>query len=527
MNCSATIANSLWIGSSLPSLAKFRRALDKPAEVQSALLRNLLGCNGDCAYGRAHHFREICNYDEFVRRVPLVDYDDIEPWIERIRRGETRVLTNDPVTHLIPTSGSTGARKLIPFTAGLQRELNRAIGPWIAGLAWQCPQILFGPAYWSITPALPPVETGPSAVPIGFADDASYLGGVNGRLIRAALAAPDELGRITNLDEFRYRTLLCLLRQRELRLISIWHPSFLALLLEALPNHWEKILTQLYRGERRRARELERADPDEPETLWPRLQVISCWGDGPAESAMADLRGRFPKALVQAKGLLATEAFVTIPFAGLHPVAVRSHFFEFIDESGRVHLALELREQQTYEVVVTTGGGLWRYRLRDRVRVAGFVGGTPSLQFLGRSGNVSDLFGEKLSETFVAQTIRETLAISSTTRRFALLAPDEDAAGCGYTLYLEGAPPRDLAETLDQALRRNPHYAGCRDLGQLLPVRVFAITSGGYEAFVRRSAAKGVRLGDIKPLSLSREPGWSQLFPGAYVQPLSKILMTR
>ena len=512
MNWPATIANSLWIGSSLPAWVNFQRALDRPAEVQRNLLRRLLSTNSDCAYGRAHGFGEIKSCEEFTRRVPIVDYENLAPWIDRIRAGEPRVLTSERVTHLIPTSGSTGARKLIPFTAGLQREFDRAISPWMADLVRQHASILFGPAYWAITPATEPADAEASAVPVGFADDASYLGGAKSRLVRAAMVVPDESGQVHDLEEFRFQTLLCLLRQRDLRIISVWHPSFLTLLLDALPQHWEKILATIHRENKPRAGELEKINLQLPAALWPHLRVISCWGDSHAELSLADLRRRFPQVLVQPKGLLATEAFVTIPFAGLHPVAVRSHFFEFMDEQGRAHLVHELREGETYAVVVTTAGGLWRCRLHDQIQVAGFLGRTPSLRFIGRSGNVSDLFGEKLSEMFVAKVIQEALAGADPPPRFVLLAPDEDAAGWRYTLYLEGAPPPNLAAMLDVALRENPHYAHCRALGQLQAVRVFTIAALGYETFVRRLVAEGRRLGDIKPGPLCCTAGWSKFF---------------
>src|SRR2546426_7503148 len=108
----------------------------------------------------------------------------------RIRQGEANVLTHAPVTHLIPTGGSTGARKLIPFTAGLQREFNAAIGPWLVDLQRQSPGVIGGPAYWSVTPALPDTTAEESAVPIGFDSDAAYLGGTRRRLAEAVLAVP-------------------------------------------------------------------------------------------------------------------------------------------------------------------------------------------------------------------------------------------------------------------------------------------------------------------------------------------------
>src|SRR4051812_40835567 len=108
MNWPASLANSLWVGSSLPAWMNFRRALDRPAEAQWNVLRELLARNATCAYGRAYGFGEIKSYGEFARRVPLLAYEDMAPWVDRIRAGEPQVLTNERVTHLIPTSGSTG-----------------------------------------------------------------------------------------------------------------------------------------------------------------------------------------------------------------------------------------------------------------------------------------------------------------------------------------------------------------------------------------------------------------------------------
>jgi hypothetical protein len=252
-------------------------------------------------------------------------------------------------------------------------------------------------------------------------------------------------------------------------------------------------------------------------TIWPHLRVISCWGDCAAALALQYLRKRFPAVCIQPKGLLATESFVTLPFANHYPLAVTSHFFEFIDSQGAVVPAEEVHEGEEYELVVTTASGLWRYRLGDRVRVTSWLTKTPSLKFLGRNGNVSDLFGEKLSEPFVAQALSEVFG--NKTPRFALLAPDEDELGCRYTLYIEGQPESNSADVLDRALRQNPHYAYCRDLGQILPPRIFLIDSRGFESYAAHQAANGARLGDIKPTLLSRTNGWSNVFSGAYFRP--------
>jgi hypothetical protein len=350
------------------------------------------------------------------------------------------------------------------------------------------------------------------------------------------MAVPAELRQVSDMEQFRYLTLLCLLRQHDLRLISIWHPSFLSLLLDALPTCWESLLRDIEHGTcrysgsfpltflqvlkrhpmPRRARQLREADRTKPETIWPHLRIISCWGDGHAKFAKAELESRFPSTFIQSKGLIATECVVTIPLSRSCPLAVNSHFFEFIDEQGRICLAHDLKISKIYEVVVTTGGGFWRYRLQDQVEATGFVGNTPSLRFMGRVGNVSDRFGEKLSEHFVAQAIQEAIG-AMPSLQFVVLAPDEDRSGCRYTLYFEGDITNEIAARLDTLLCRNPHYAWCRKTGQLKPLRLFRINDSGYKTFVGRERLRGKRIGEIKPCCIAKESGWSSHFQGDYL----------
>ncbi len=536
MKTGAAFANSAWLAASVPAWLRFRTALQHPAETQRRLLRGLLAGNAATAYGRAHGFGEIRDYGQFHARVPIVEYDDVQPWIARIMRGEHAVLTREPVTRLVPTSGSTGGRKLIPFTAAFHRELNAAIGSWMVDLCLRHPSVPRGPAYWSVSPAIADSTLEKSAVPIGFDDDSAYLGGFKQRLAENTFAVPSALRLVADLECSRYLTLLCLLRQRDLRLVSVWHPSFLALLLDALPRRWDELLADIANGgcarrdlppavsramqtsaQPARARELRGADPAKPLTLWPFLKVVSCWGDGQAALAFADLQRRLPGVVLQAKGLLATEAFVSIPLRGKHPLAVTSHFFEFADARGAVFPAEDLKRGETYSVIVTTAGGLWRYRLGDFVEVDGLVGKTPSLRFLGRGRSVSDLRGEKLAEPFVTRAIAETCAVLGFATPFAMLAPETDSAGAwSYTLFAEGTALPELTARLDAALRENPHYALCRDLGQLGPLRSFQIVSHAYETFCAVGISEGQRPGDIKPRALSSRTDWRQRFSAGH-----------
>jgi hypothetical protein len=315
----------------------------------------------------------------------------------------------------------------------------------------------------------------------------------------------------------------------------VWSPTFLTTVLEHFLTHRDEILDRLRKhgGPRveRRADFLDAISSDGRNTaffeeVWPELQVISCWTHGPSEIYAQNLRRFFPNVEIQGKGLIATEGFVSFPFQdGLDPVlAVTSHFFEFQHlDGGRVSLAHEMTLGQDYRVLVTTGGGLYRYPLGDRVRVTGFSQGAPCLRFLGREGNVSDLFGEKLHGTAVEAVVRRVLANQAVQARFFLLAPVPGQVGTGYALFLDSDPVPDaskLCRELEVGLAENFHYAHCRHLGQLCQARLFAVrqnTASAEEVFQRQMLSRGMKAGDIKPLPLDCHSGWERLFHGHFV----------
>ena len=504
MNAGTLLANALWAAGNLGAARRFAAALREPEAAQAAWLRARLRRDAESEFGREHGFGGIADYAEFARRVPLRSWEDFAPWVERVRGGEANVLGMERVTHLAPTSGSSGARKLIPFTAGLQAGFSAAVGAWMTDLVRTRPGLLGGPSYWSVS-SLVEEDDGGGKVRVGFADDAEYLGGMRAWLVRRALAAPAELRHERDMETFWLRTLGCVLARRDLRLISVWHPSFLELLLAAAERHWEGVCGEMNNAAR--AAELKALGPKAWARWWPGLRVISCWGDQAAEAGCRELRRKFPDVLVQAKGLLATEAAVTIPWGGEYPLAVTSHFFEFIDEAGEVRQAHELEPRKSYEVVVTNGGGLWRYRLGDVVECTGRVMATPTLRFLGRAGNVSDLCGEKLSEAFVGEVLRGLWAAGGERPELAMLRAREDVAGYELVVSRNGGDTAELAERLETALAENPHYAGARRLGQLAGVLV--VVMGEDEARAELLKRKG-RLGDMKPLVMVGRKGASQ-----------------
>lgn len=527
--------NSAWIAACSRESARFTAALGRVAEAQTTILLDLLKKNAATRFGTKHGFANIRSVAEYQSQVPVAGYDALTESIEAIASGEPGVLTADRVSLFQPTSGSSAPTKLIPWTATLGREFRRGISPWLAALYRRRPALLGGTAYWSISPPTTAVRK-QGRLPVGFDHDAEYLGFFGKKLFPLVSAAPPELAQCSEMHEFKMKTLAALLADENLRLISIWSPTFLTTLLEDLVARRGEILDALSRSGRAgaydRAGYLQRIMSEFThhvsfEQVWPKLKVISCWTHGPSEIYAEHLQTLFPNVEIQGKGLIATEAFVSLP---LHedkdPVlAVTSHFLEFQDVANeKVFLAHELVPGKTYRVIITTGGGLYRYSLGDLVRVTGFIQDAPCMRFIGREGEVSDLFGEKLQATFVEDVIRRALAQQGLNPRFFLLAPLAEAmAKPGYALFLEagaGWNAAILQRNLEAGLAENFHYKHCRRLGQLSRARIFQIDRGSLSSeavFQQEMASRGIKLGDIKMCALDGQTGWEQRFGGQFV----------
>jgi hypothetical protein len=556
------LANHLWMFVCGIESRKYQKALLNIARTQERLLLSLLRNNAATEYGKKYGFARIQSVPRFQAQVPITEYSDYQPYLQRIAAGGQKILTVEPVLLFELSSGSTAASKLIPYTCRLKQEFVAGINPWVKNLYAHYPGLYRGKAYWSLTPVVQKPYDVAGDLAVGFEEDREYFGFMERYFLDQLFAVPGEVRYISEITTFRYVTLLFLIKERELALISVWNPTFFILLLKPFTEWRERLIEDLcsgtihapgeleeplYRKLRQklgcnveRARELRNilgpGQSREPvggrslyEQIWPHLQLISCWTEANAAMHLPELQKLFPSTAIQGKGLIATEGFVSFPFVGetgARP-AFTSHFLEFEEvdaagnRTGTIKLAHEIEAERTYTVILTTGGGFYRYRLGDLVRVAGYAGHCPRIRFVGKESMNSDLYGEKLNEFHVRQCLEKTLVHFGAKPLFSMVAPELDNE-TGYVLFLEFEPAaRPAADELsgwagflETNLQENFHYRYCRRLGQLKPVRVFVINGLGLETYYRVCREFGQRDGDVKLYALHHRTGWVQQFDG-------------
>ncbi|MHB1424399.1 MAG: GH3 auxin-responsive promoter family protein [Gemmataceae bacterium] len=520
-------------------LAEFEASTHSPREVQEALLRGILAHQSGTAFGRDHRFDAIRTVEDFRHQLPVAGYEYFEPYLARLRRGETTALLSDPRIYMFAlTSGTTAVRKFIPVTQQYLDDYRRGWNIW--GL-----KVLRDHAGVRMQPILqmsgdPDEFRTESGVPCGAVTGLTAQ--MQRRLIRVLYSVPASVARIKD-PRSKYYAVLRYSIPRKIGVILAANPSTLINLARAgdkdkealirdihdgtlshhldLPADIRANLSRRLRKNKERARQLEeivqRTATLYPKDYWPTDCILGNWMGGSMTAYLRHYPRYFGDAPVRDVGLIASEGRMTIPLADGTPAGVldvTTHYYEFIPEAEgdspqpTILGAHELKEGANYFILLTTAFGLYRYHIHDLVRVAGFHNRTPLIEFLSKGSHIANLTGEKLSEHHVTQAMTEVMRDLDVTLTAYSVAPcwpnDESANGAGaafeqpyYGLFLEHADLANasmghvLVERLDARLRQlNSEYESKRQSERLGPVKLEMVRTGFWLHWDRQRLLK-------------------------------------
>jgi hypothetical protein len=90
---------------------------ENPIAAQREVLQDLVTSAQYTEFGRKHNFSSLYNVREFKKNVPIHEYDDLKPYIQRSMDGEQNLLWNTPVNWFAKSSGTTSEKsKFIPVS---------------------------------------------------------------------------------------------------------------------------------------------------------------------------------------------------------------------------------------------------------------------------------------------------------------------------------------------------------------------------------------------------------------------------
>lgn len=528
MGLLSSVAQAWTVQRAVRDLARYDKAVRDPRGTQHGVLFDQLGRERETAFGREHRFGDIHTLADFRRQVPILSYEDLEPYIQRVQQGDTQALFHRQRVRMFAlTSGTTQARKFIPVTDRVLDSYRRVWTAW-GLLAYSAHRSLFQHARLTLVGDWDEFRT-PAGIPCGSIS--GFTAQLQNWIVRRGYVLPPESGKLAD-----HRAKYYLAWRLGLgRTVGSWmspNPSTLLNLARFGTEHAEALLRDLRDGtlsreyrwpdsvqravrsqlapQPARVRELEqilnRTGDLRPRDVWPELKLLGCWTGGSMGVYLRSFPEQFGDAVVRDLGLLASEGRMTFPIEDQTPSGVLeivSGFFEFVpvDEidapQPTVLEAHELIEGRDYYILLTNASGLYRYNIRDVVRCTGWHHATPLLAFLNKGSGIASVTGEKLTEHQVVAAMSAALAsLNLTLSTFSLVPLWRDQQPYyGLLIEEDDLPDRDagkrLAAALDAELERaNYEYATKRQSDRLGPVRIRWLPVGAWGEWQKTRLAK-------------------------------------
>lgn len=419
-----------------------------PVEVQDEAFKSLISFASNTEFGKKFDFKRIRSYEDFSSKVPVCDYDEFKPYIEKILNGQQNVCWPTEIKWFAKSSGTTSDKsKFIPISKESLENCHFQSGKDIYAI------------YADKKPNTK-VFVGKTLViggstNINLNNEKSYYGDLSAILIK-------------NLPFWTY---FHRLPSEEISLIEEWEVKLQSILNTTLHKNVTNIVgvpswfLVLFK------RILEETEKTNIHEVWPGLELFIHGGIN-----FDPYRKIYQKLLPEHEvnyfeTYNASEGFFGIQDefdSGRNDLLLMLDygiFYEFIPmsdfNSGKFNaIPLEAVETDTnYAMVISSNGGLWRYLIGDTVS---FTSKNPyKIKITGRTRHFINAFGEELIIENAQKAVKEACEKTGAEIRDFTAAPvymDTDNKGAHQWLFEFITEPRNMKEfmtILDNTLKNN------------------------------------------------------------------------
>ena len=427
------------------------------SDIQSKQLRHLLKFAKDTEWGKKYGYNDFYDYTTFRERVPVSDYEDLHPLIERMVNGEKNILWPSSVYWFAKSSGTTNARsKFIPVTKEILKKCHYKGGfDTVALYLCNNPQTHF------------------------FSKKGLILGGSHAP---SALNAQAHCGDLSAVLLQNLNPLVNLMRvpRKEIILMDEWEAKIKAIVedtwnrdvvsISGIPS-WMLVLIKAV---------INKAGKENLFEVWPNLEVFFHGGVG-----FDPYRTQYEKLIPSEKMHYMETYNASEGFFGIqddpsdHSMLLMLDygvFYEFIpaNESANTEnpTAIPLEEVkigENYAMVISTAGGLWRYNIGDTVCFTSLF--PHKFVITGRTKFYINAFGEELMVDNAEKGIRKACEKTNSTIKAYTAAPlfllDHDKGKGRHQWLIEFEKPpastEHFAKCLDETLQQlNSDYEAKR-----------------------------------------------------------------
>jgi hypothetical protein len=483
----------------ISSLARMRRWRieawrNNPLDAQREVLQDLVTSAQYTEFGRKYRFNELFNVKAFKEAVPIHEYDDMKPYIERIMNGEQNILWNTPIYWFAKSSGTTSEKsKFIPISEESLEDCHFKAAKDVLTMYYQ-----FNPESELLTGKGLVIGGSHNINPMNT--EAQY-GDLSAVLLQNTpfwghwLRTPDL--SIALMDEWESKIEKLAESTIKENVTSI----------SGVPT-WTLVLFK---------RILEITGKKTMAEVWPSLELYMHGG-----VSFIPYREQFQKLIGKKINYLemynASEGFFAaqdVPGEeGMLLFTDHGIFMEFmpVNEYGKKHpQTISLQDVElgkNYALIISTNGGLWRYLVGDTIQ---FVSTNPyRIKVSGRLKHYMNAFGEEVivdnSDKAIAIACEKTGAIANDYTAAPVYFSDQANGAHEWLIEFEKEPEsmEQFTKELDSALKNiNSDYEAKRhrDIALGVPV-LHAVKKGTFNEWLRRKGKLG---GQHKVPRLSNE----------------------
>jgi len=522
--------------------SKLNKASKDVKKSQEVTLRRILEYAKDCEWGKAHNFEKILaakNADELFKlwqeNVKPQDYEDLREYVERHKKGEENILFPGKPMMYATTSGTTKEPKWIPITDEYYNNAySKMTKLWLHSFQMHRPKVFENVCTSIVGKAIE-----------GEAPDGTVYGSVSGvtrrdcpEFIKGLYAEDNAVFAISDYKA-RYYTIMRTGIEKDVHLLVTANPSTIVEMQNNVNEFFDEYVKDIENGtlsenlniepelrkdiEARfspnpeRAKELrelkEKYGTVLPKHYWPNIQVLTTWKCGNTHVYMEKFKNSFPENMLhQEFGYFASECRAGLVMNGADDTVLfpHMHYFEFISEEdlgkdNPTFLQLhELEVGKRYCIYVTTFAGLYRYNMNDLVKVTGFYGTIPTIQFIQKVNGIISLTGEKLHERQFIEAVQQTEKEMNLYTKFFVGFADVDKSN--YQLYYEfadksvdQAKAEEFTNVVDAKLKEiNIEYEAKRASFRVKDPETHILQEESFETYKARCIAQGSRDGQFK-----------------------------
>ncbi|XP_042066131.1 indole-3-acetic acid-amido synthetase GH3.6-like [Salvia splendens] len=521
-----------------------------PDHIQQQVLSEILSRNAHVEYLNRHGLNAHTDRETFKKTIPVISYEDILSDINRIALGDTSpILCSHPISEFLTSSGtSAGERKMMPT---IEEELERR-------------SLLYSLLMPVMSQFVPGLDKGKGMYFLFIKSETKTPGGLPARPVLTSFyksshfkerpydpytnyTSPNEAILCPDSYQSMYSQILCglCLRTDVLRVGAVFASGFIRA-IHFLEKHWSLLchdirtgtLNPLITDEEVREAVMRILEPD-PENaefvksecrkgswqgiitrLWPNTKYVDVIVTGTMSQYIPTLDYYSDGLPLVCTMYASSECYFGV---NLNPLCSPSDvsytliptmaYFEFLplhaNNDNKLVDLVNVKQGQDYELVVTTYAGLYRYRVGDVLRVAGFKNKAPQFNFICRKNVVLSIDSDKTDEVELQAAVRAAVShlkpFGASLTEYTSYADTSGIPG-HYVLYWELSqnstipiPPsvfEDCCLTMEESL--SSVYRQNRAYEAIGPLEIRIVEGGTFDKLMDYAISLGASINQYK-----------------------------